>query len=190
MKTILSAIIIATTFLLCSCPKCKDCNGGNTNIDTTSHTQATPADTMPPYIIKDAIDMDGYPNYTCESMQIDTFAKMSVCPVIVKDTSSDNTLFFVIVSSNRTDILFLNTCNILIDKTQYASEWAGTILNEGKLEIQMFALDEHLYGYILNADEIAFAFWGTYGSVIQSLDDVQKNELKSLVSITKNIKLK
>lgn len=190
MKTILSAIIISTTFLLCSCPKCKDCNGGNTSTDTTAVVVAPPADTLPSYIVKGAIDMDGYPNYTCASMQIDTSAKLSVCPVVVKDTLSDNSMFFIIVSSNRSDILLLNTCNILVNKTQYPSDWAGTILNEGTLEIQMFALDEHLYGYILDADEIALAFWGTYGSVIQSLDDVQKNELKSLVSITKNIKLK
>lgn len=185
MKSILTTIIIATTFLLCSCPKCKDCNGGNTTIDTTTQTTVEVKDTLPSYIHLNEIDMDGYPNYTCESMPLDTTSPLCVCPVVVNDTASDMSELFVIVSLNRKDMLYIGICNIVLDGVQYPSEWEGTILKEGYKEIQLFSLDVK-YDDVKIAEKVSFAFWGDYGSVIITLDERQRDEFKYLVKINKN----
>lgn len=179
MKTL---ILFITLSLLCS--TCHETggkhNGNNDGKDTTTIVTTPQKDTIPNFIIADSVYDEGYVILTCKSMQIDTSAQLSVCPIVVIDSTEGNSLL-ILVSSNRKDMLKLNTCNIIADGKQYPTHFEKKMMEKNYLEVLLFSSAEMDMESVSLAKEISFAFWGDYGSVMYKTTNQQADEFITLV---------
>lgn len=179
MRTLLLLVLLSLTTMCCSSP--------NTPIkdDIPNETQITmevveQKDTIPDFIIADTVYDEGYVFLTCRSLQIDTSAKLSVCPILILDSEDGNSLF-ILVSSNRKDMLKINTCNVIMDGKQYPTYMEKKVLEKNHLEVVLFSVTDLNIEAIQEPKEIKFAFWGDYGSVMFKTSEQQAKEFTTLI---------
>ena len=185
MKTLLSTILLSLSAMCCTSPNThiKDSNPNGTQTITET---VVAKDTLPDFIIADTLYSvydECYVFLTCNSMQNDTTAKLSVCPILIIDTTAGNTLL-VLESSNRKDMLKINICNIIIDGRQYPTYFECRTI-EDCLEVVLFSITELTAESISDPKEVKFAFWGDYGSVMFEADEQQVKEFTTLIEYNK-----
>lgn len=183
MRTLLLLVLLSLSTMCCSSPNTpvKDDNLNETQVTMEVVEQN---DTLPDFIIADTVYDEGYVFLTCGSLQIDTSAKLSVCPILVIDSEAGNSMF-ILVSSNRKDMLKINTCNVIIGDTQHPTYFVEKVMEKKHLEVMLFTVTELNAKSVTYPKEIKFAFWGDYGSVIFKTDEQQTKEFMTLVEYNK-----
>ena len=183
MKTLILLILLSLSTICSTCQntggKQNGQNDGQNTIEIVSQK-----DTIPDFIIADTVRDEGYVFLTCKSMQIDTSAKLSVCPILVIDSTAGNSLL-ILASSNRKDMLKINICNIIIDGKQYPTYFEKKVMNKNYLEVVLFSSTKIDTNSVSSANEIKFAFWGDYGSMLLKASEQQRNEFITLVKYNK-----